>query len=395
MSLQTWLVSLLLLICVILCWSVSAQAFAPYPYDSYYSGARFRRGPLMGFDGEDTQLQQLMQNLKPRPTLLIRIASSLGCIAHIHMATAGEIVEVNWLAGHINDPHVKVLDATYEVKPKPNWEEFKNTSYGKFDELIKTHANPNYTAEHIPNAVHFNLDVAYFPGQYERFSFYSPELFEQYVQKLGINKDDKLIVYSRGPAAGMLFAARVWWTFRVYGHHNIEVLNGGFNAWKSAGHPTKSGDKNVTQGNWKAGPIDKSLYANFDDLTNDPRGGNLFENKMSAINMLDARPGGQFNGSEPLGFPAPKATGSHVAGAKNVPLPNVVGETGVKDKSALEEALKKAGFDASKPTVTMCNSGVQASMLALGLARLGIKARVYNGSMSELALRASEYINSK
>ena len=69
----------------------------------------------------------------------------------------------------------------------------------------------------------------------------------------------------------------------MYGHHNIEVLNGGFNAWKSAGHPTKSGDKNVTQGNWKAGPIDKSLYANFDDLTNDPQGGNLFENKMSTV----------------------------------------------------------------------------------------------------------------
>ena len=71
--------------------------------------------------------------------------------------------------------------------------------------------------------------------------------------------------------------------------------------------------------------------------------------------MLDARPEGQFNGSEPLGFPAPsrklsfltaiegarnsEATGSHVAGAKSVPLSNVVGETGVKDKLALEEGL--------------------------------------------------------
>ncbi|PAV86036.1 hypothetical protein WR25_26516 [Diploscapter pachys] len=312
----------------------------------------------------------------------------VGCIALLHLAASEEIVEVNWLADHLKDPKLKILDASYDLKPKPDWKEFKAKFYGKFDDLIKTHKNPAYASEHIPGAVHFNIDIAYFPGQYELFSLYPPELFEKYVQKLGINKDDRIIIYSRGPNAGMLYSAFAWWTFKV--------LNGGFDAWKKAGKPTEKGAASAAViGNWKAGPIDKSLVATFDDLTHDPKGGNLFETNMATINMLDARPEEQFNGKAPLGFPAPKATGSHVAGSKNVPLKNVVGDEGVKDKSVLEKALKSANFDPSKPTVAMCNGGVQSSLLTLGLTRLEIKARVYIGSMAELAARASQYINSK
>ena len=83
-----------------------------------------------------------------------------------------------------------------------------------------------------------------------------------------------------------------------------------------------------------------------------------------------------------------------MAGAKNVPLKNVVGDEGLKDKSVLANgvvclsiyvsicllitlALKSVNFDPSKPTVAMCNGGVQSSLLTLGLTRLEIKARVY------------------
>ena len=64
----------------------------------------------------------------------------------------------------------------------------------------------------------------------------------------------------------------------------MQVLNGGFDAWKQAGKSTEKGAANaVVIGNWKAGPIDKSLVATFDDLTHDPKGGNLFETKMATV----------------------------------------------------------------------------------------------------------------
>lgn len=70
----------------------------------------------------------------------------------------------------------------------------------------------------------------------------------------------------------------------MYGHKNVQVLNGGFDAWKKVGNPTEKGAASATAvGNWKAGPIDKSLVATFDDLTHDPKGGNLFETNMTTV----------------------------------------------------------------------------------------------------------------
>lgn len=70
-------------------------------------------------------------------------------------------------------------------------------------------------SEHIPGAVHFDMDVGQFPGKYERFSLYEPEMFEKYAQLLGINGDEHLILYGRGPFGGMLFPSRCFMVFKV------------------------------------------------------------------------------------------------------------------------------------------------------------------------------------
>ncbi|VDM74715.1 unnamed protein product [Strongylus vulgaris] len=98
-----------------------------------------------------------------------------------------------------------------------------------------------YEKEHIPGAVHFSLDAAHYPSQYIRFDLYSPEEFEKFVRLLGINAGDHIVVYARGLYAGMLWASRVWWLFKLYGHDKVSVLDGGLDAWKKAGKSV-SGD---------------------------------------------------------------------------------------------------------------------------------------------------------
>ncbi|KHJ91693.1 hypothetical protein OESDEN_08436 [Oesophagostomum dentatum] len=97
----------------------------------------------------------------------------------------------------------------------------------------------------------------------------------------------------------------------------------------------------------------------------------------------------------PLDIPAKGATGNHLKGAKNVPLSAVFGADGVVTKEDIEKALKTAHYDPSHPTITACNGGVQASLLALALKHAGKQSRVYNGSMFEIAARAPEMISEK
>ncbi|KAK6749117.1 hypothetical protein RB195_001615 [Necator americanus] len=307
-----------------------------------------------------------------------------GSVILPHVMSVPALVSVDWLDNNKNS--VTLLDATYEVQPKRNHKEFKEKHYARFKELMLEKANytQNYSTEHIPGAVLFDVGVAYYPSQYIRYDLYPPKEFEKYVKLLGVNNGDHVVVYSRGPGTGMLWAARVWWTFKVYGHNKVSVLNGGLGAWKNASKPVTSDVVVVASGNWMAKPIDKSLLITFEELDQKNSDGKSLFQDLTKINYLDARPAGVFNGTEPLGIPAEGATGAHLKGAKNVPLAKVVGEHGMKSKEEIEETLKNAGYDGSLLTVAACNGGVQASLLALALDHAGKKYRVYNGSMFEI-----------
>ena len=101
----------------------------------------------------------------------------------------------------------------------------------------------------------FQQNPIYFRNQ--RYTLYPPSLFQQYVQSLGINQNDYIIVYSRDTLGGMRYAAAVWEIFRIYNHTRISVLNGGLNAWSAAGYDLASDIVNPRLGNW---------IANFDPM---------------------------------------------------------------------------------------------------------------------------------
>ncbi|XGW30136.1 hypothetical protein V3C99_009273 [Haemonchus contortus] len=301
-------------------------------------------------------------------------------------------VTPEWLAQHMNS--VVILDVTYDKKPKPNPEEFMKTRYGRFEEMMREKPKA-YVEEHIPGAVLFNIDAAFYPSKYIRFDLYPPQVFEKYIRLLGVNNDDHVIVYGRGPFAGMMWPAKAWWALKVYGHGKVSVLDGGLDAWKKAGYPVTNQVVHRKPGNFTAKPLDDTYLVTFEELEKKNKNGKSLFDELNTINYLDARPSGQFHGTEPLEVPAPGATGAHLKGAKNVPLVNVISQNGLKSKEEISHALKRAGYRAALPVITACNTGVQAALLALVLEKVKIKARVYNGSMAEIGLRAPYLINQK
>ncbi|KAJ1352884.1 hypothetical protein KIN20_009379 [Parelaphostrongylus tenuis] len=212
---------------------------------------------------------------------------------------------------------------------------------------------------------------------------------------LGVNDGDHVVVYSRGPAAGMLWAARAWWTFKVYGHEKVSVLDGGIDAYKKAGHPVTNDVVVAKPGNWSAKTIDFSRFITFDELEKKNADGSAIFDDLRKINYLDARPSPVFKGDVPLGIPAEGATGSHLKHAKNVPFTVVVTDNGLKSREEIVAAMKSAGFDEQLPTVTACNGGGHASLLALALSHAGKQCKVFNGSLIEIGQRAPHYISEK
>ncbi|CCG28105.1 thiosulfate sulfurtransferase [Caenorhabditis elegans] len=296
------------------------------------------------------------------------------------------IVTPQWLMQNVNK--VRLIDATYAPTATRDYKEFKTKCYGNFDLLTKNNTVAAYTGEHIPGAAHFGLDSAYFPSQYIKFDLYPPEHFEKYLRLLGINNDEQVVIYSRGPAAGMMFASRAYWTLKAYGLTNLSLLNGGLDAWKAAGGPTDNSVVTPKLGNVNVKSLDNTILAKFEEIPFNE----FAENK---VDYLDARTTPQFTGEEPLNktFPDTKATGSHVTGAISFPMAKVIGPDGFISQQDVDAQIANLGLKSGNQVYVACNTGIQASVIFVALERSGIKAKLYNGSMTELASRAPELVN--
>src|SRR6185503_15750007 len=126
------------------------------------------------------------------------------------------LVSTEWLAAHLNDPNVRILDSSYK---QPG---------------VTPTARQDYDAGHIPGAVFFDIDDVAEPGTSLPHMVPSAERFAEKMAERGIGNDDKVIVYD---TAGLSSAGRAWWMLRLYGHDNVALLDGGLPKWKAEGRP--------------------------------------------------------------------------------------------------------------------------------------------------------------
>ncbi|MEO1292315.1 MAG: sulfurtransferase, partial [Pseudomonadota bacterium] len=195
--------------------------------------------------------------------------------------------------------------------------------------------------------------------------------FVSRVRKLGVGDGHRIVVYD---GEGLFSAARVWWMFRYFGHRDVAVLDGGFPAWKAAGHeiedlPPPPRERHFTP------RIQSMLVRDVTEVSE--------ALKTSSAQVVDARSPSRFRGEEEE--PRPGVRPGHMPGAINVYYKSLFGEDGLMlPEAELEARFEAAGVDLSKPVVTTCGSGVTAAILSLALERIGHhKHSLYDGSWAE------------
>ena len=262
------------------------------------------------------------------------------------------LVSTDWLAGHLRDPKVVVVDATYFL-PQHNRD-----------------AHAEYKNAHIPGAVFFDI---------EAISDHSTELphmlpgttqFGDAVGALGIGDGDTVVVYDNSP---LFSAARVWWTFRIFGAESVHVLDGGLPKWKAEGRPLESGASEPKAKKFTA-EMNVAAVAMLDDVR--------MALADDSAQVVDARSAERFAGKAPE--PRPGLRPGHMPRSFNVPYDRLIENGRLKSRDKIAAAFRAAGVDLDKPIITTCGSGVTAAVLTFALDALGKDPKgLYDGSWAE------------
>ncbi|KKJ77546.1 3-mercaptopyruvate sulfurtransferase [Kiloniella litopenaei] len=263
------------------------------------------------------------------------------------------VVSTEWLADHLDAPDVRVVDGTYYL-PNENKD-----------------ARALYEEAHIRNAVFFDIDDISDTDNPLPHMIPSDIKFASKVRKLGLGDGNRIVVYDQ---RGLFSAARVWWMFRLFGHKDVAVLDGGLPKWLSEHRPV---DDNTVH------PGERHFTPRFNSFLIRDKEQLLRNIETGKEQVLDARASGRFKGEAPE--PRAGIRSGHIPDSFNLPFTDLFREDGtLKDTQDLRNAFEKAGIDYDKPVVTSCGSGVTAAVLSLGLELTGHKkTSLYDGSWSE------------
>lgn len=270
------------------------------------------------------------------------------------------LVSTEWLAEHLKAPDLRIVDASWYLP------------------AMNRNGKQEYANEHIPGAVYFDIDEIADTDVPLPHMLPSPEKFASRMRRLGIGDGNRIVVYDGSDMH--LSAPRAWWMFRVFGHTDVAVLNGGFKKWKAEGRPVED---------LPSMPRDRHFTARRNDLL--VRDVEQMRANMTSPReqVVDARSKGRFDGTE--AEPRAGLRGGHIPGSLNVPSSMMTDpKTGLfQSADALKDIFTKAGVDLTKPVTTTCGSGVSACILTLGMHLLGHRQlAVYDGSWTEWGGRA-------
>jgi thiosulfate/3-mercaptopyruvate sulfurtransferase len=266
-----------------------------------------------------------------------------------------DLVTADWLAQHLDDPRVVVVDCRFALGDA-------------------TLGHQQYTASHIPNAWYLDLnrDMAS-PVQAHggRHPLPALDAFSQILAGIG--------VVSEGPASTLVvayddsrfaFASRLWWLLRYLGHDAVAVLDGGWSAWVQGGYPTTTDVPSQRQGNFILAPH-QDWVVDIDTVRR--------RKDDAGVVLIDSRSPERYRGEvEPI-----DPVAGSIPGAVNYFWQDISTETGQMN-SPEELARHWTGLDAADEVIVYCGSGVTAcvNLLAQTLAGRPM-AKLYAGGWSD------------
>ncbi len=263
------------------------------------------------------------------------------------------LVSTGWLAQHLGDPDLRIIDASYYLPDAGR------------------DAAAEYAAAHIPGARFVDIDEISDARTDLPHMAPAPEKFMSRMRGLGIGDGHQVVVYD---GAGLFSAPRMWWLFRLMGKTDVAVLDGGFPKWRDEDRPVEDMPPVVRDRHMTATRQNQLVK----DVTQVAKSAKLGDREI-----VDARSPGRFAGDEPE--PRPGLRAGHIPGSRNVHYRALLNDDGtMREEGALRAAFESAGVDLTRPVITTCGSGVTAAILDLALERLGHRDHaLYDGSWAE------------
>jgi thiosulfate/3-mercaptopyruvate sulfurtransferase len=281
------------------------------------------------------------------------------------------LVETDWLAEHLDDPDLRIVDCTQYLP-----------HYGDKVEITTVSGRENYGLGHIPGAAYVDL-----LGQLTdrtRQRMYAPmppaDQFAAVMGRLGVDDGTRVVLYD--DFLGM-YAARIWWMLRAFGFDNAAVLNGGWPKWQSEGRPVATEPAIPLTTTFVPRPRPELIASKEEVLAAIPD---------EAVSIIFALLEPEYTGDP--GFPhhygpPGQIRSGHIPSSVNVPFTTVVdmtGDTRYLPAGDLRNRFADAGALDSERVITYCGGGIAASQTAYLLTLLGHEnVALYDGSMTEWA----------
>ena len=278
------------------------------------------------------------------------------------------LVETEWLAEHLHDPHLRIVDMRGYVRA---------IERDGVQDALYVGARDEYQQGHIPGALYidWSSDIVD-PDSPIEAQVAPADRFAEVLGQLGIGDQHMVVAYDSHPASQ--FATRLWWALNYYGHDQVVVLNGGFPKWQREQQPIETTISLYPPATFTP-EVQPQLRATAEDV--------LAFLQQQDITLIDARERGQYTGEIVRGHSRP----GHIPGALSIPREELINPaTGTfRGNDEIARVFSEHNVQPEQHVVAYCNGGVAATTILFSLAMLGYpKLTNYDGSWNEWGKRS-------